>query len=303
MSAARQAFYQNARAMIKLSKEILLTDTFPPNAPHNAGARILRRGLTVSAFAHLEAYLEGRLEELAIELSKCQLSFVDLGERLRHFLTVEAALGLANRLQFMPKGDQRPFAEAQLLRLAQHSASPPTYTAQGFSPKGSNVSSKDISVAISALGVENGWQRLSSIMSQIGATRVSLYDDYENLYKTRNHAAHNSNFNVPTSDLQTHLENITSIGIAFDVLTTALVEAHVSAVNSHMLATAIQKATWSFRFFDELVSGSWAERAKLTGKIVKVYASEAAARSGALGRTGGGFTIARDIRQVPVELF
>ena len=54
--------------MLELSKNPLLTDVFPPTDPHNIGARILRRGLAVSAFSLLEAYLEERLEELTIDV-------------------------------------------------------------------------------------------------------------------------------------------------------------------------------------------------------------------------------------------
>jgi hypothetical protein len=58
---------------------------------------------------------------------------------------------------------------------------------------------------LSAFGIKNGWDFLSKICGNLGASRISLQDDFQNLYRARNKAAHDSATNVASGDLETHL--------------------------------------------------------------------------------------------------
>ncbi|CCJ08272.1 HEPN domain-containing protein [Methylocystis sp. SC2] len=288
--------------MLRLLKHELLTDKFPPSDTHNDGARILRRGLSVSAFSLLECYLEDRLEELTAELSRCCLNYSDFGEKLQKFLTVDALLGLGTRINFEKKSSRQRLVESFLPRIAGYALNPPLYTAIGFSPKGSNVSKDDIKAVLSALGREDAWNELGGLARLIGSSRISLDNDYSNLASTRHSAAHDSSTNIPTSDLQSHLESIIVIGITFDVLATTLVKSHQKAKSKSDLPIRLTSLNFPFRFLDEQVNGKWYERRGGSTRTIKAYASEPEARLGATRRRGGAFVILRDPRQIPMEL-
>lgn len=70
MSAARSAFYNTLDDIRELTPHSLLRDVLPLNDPRNNRARILRSGLVVSAFSHLEAYIEQRLEEIPSQIER-----------------------------------------------------------------------------------------------------------------------------------------------------------------------------------------------------------------------------------------
>ena len=129
MSAARAEFYGDLRRMLSLTTEVLLTDSLPVRVQHNRGARVLRNGLAVAAFARLETYLERRLSELLHLLTLSPISYGGLDQRLRRFLSVEATFGLANRLGFVQKPDQQTYIERVLSLMVGFSSSPATYTA------------------------------------------------------------------------------------------------------------------------------------------------------------------------------
>ena len=302
MSVSRREFYSDARQMLDLAKNPLLVDTFPPNAQQNISARILRRGLAVSAFSLPEGYMEKRLEELVFDLSASPISYSDMGSKLKRFLTVETVLGFATKLNFTKNADQLQLAEDLLARLIGHMSVPPSYTAIGFSPKGSNISKDDIKTALAALGADDGWTRLSRIARDIGSTRLSLEGEYANLANIRNRAAHDSAVNVPTTDLQAHLEVVNVIGITFDIMCSSLVSTYLKARTPAHVAAGFAILAPSYRFIDHQVDGRWFERAKTTGRVVKSYSTELEARTVAGTRTGGGFIVIRDIKQLPIEL-
>ncbi len=300
MSASRTEFFSTLRFMLRLTQDQLLTDTFPPAAPHNIGARILRHGLSVSAFAMLEKYAEGCFGELMSGIGISSIKYPLFSAKLKRFLTIDAVNGLSNRVHFMDQADQQPYVDVQIKLLSSYNSDPAIYTALGFSPRGSNVSHGDIKEAFAACGVDAPWDKLSAIATAIGSSRVSLSTDYRNLAKTRHSSAHDPTGNVASADLATHIETAIIIGIAIDVLSTAVAHAFSKARNSPTLENAVGGIAHSFRFIDEQPSGIWAER--MNGRIVKRYPSEETAATGALGRSRAGRVIARDVRQVPVAM-
>lgn len=300
MGASRAEFFLTLRCMLRLSRTELLTDTFPPTDAHNVGARILRHGLSVTAFALLEKYSESCFSELMANIGTSPVKYPLFKDQLKKFLTIDAVSGLSNRISFLDPADRQPFVDSQIKLLAAYDSVPAVYTALGFSPRGSNVSNEDIKTAFVACGVEKPWDKLSQIATAVGSSRVSLSSDYQNLAKTRHSSAHNPTGNVTSSDLQTNIDTAIVIGIAIDVLSSAIAKAFSGARSPATLDSAIQGITHRFRFIDEQPDGSWMER--IDGRAVKKYANEAAAINGALARSRRASIIARDTRQVPVAM-
>jgi|GEM_PF-3789058 len=208
--------------------------------------------------------------------------------------------GLNNRVQFLDQNDKQPYVDRHIRLLSSYDIEPPIYTALGFSPRGSNVSDSDVSNAFKAFGIDSPWHRLSAIATAIGNSRVSLSDDYKALARTRHSSAHNPSGNVTSSDLSTNIELAIVIGIAIDVLTSAIAATYVKARNPAQLNASIGTIGYSFRFVDEQPDGSWVER--FGQRTVKAYPSESAAYIGAIGRRNAGRVVARDVRKVPLAI-
>ena len=302
MSTSREGFYGSLREMLKLSQDPLLTDTFPPTNPHNVGARILRHGLAVSAFSVLEKYIELTFAELMLDVAKSGVNYHHFPERLKRFLTIDAVVGLANRVSFTDGADQQTYVDQQIRLVASYGAIPPIYTALGFSPRGSNVSDDDILKAFGACGVARPWEKLAKIATDIGAHRISLSADYRNLAKARHRSAHNPDGNVPTSDLQSNIETAIVIGIAVDVLAVGAGRAFRHSAKPVDLEKALDSLSHRFRFLDEQPDGTYLERRTDTGRAIKRYPDEPTARSAATARAPAGAIIYRDTRRVPMAL-
>lgn len=303
MSPARKIFYEALNAMRETIRDPLLTDSVIGSSQHNTRARILRNGLLVSSFSLLEAYLEDRLEEKVQELSASRIGYSSFTETLRAFLTVHAVTGLATRINFADKADRLQLAELHLLRTAGFRSNPPSYTGLGFSPKGSNVSEGDIKELFASFGVRDGWGHLSGLCSRLGSARLSLRDDFRNLHRARNKAAHDSATNIATSDLETHLATSLLIGMTVDIVLTYSINCFLKSRSVARAETAANNvAALPIRFVDEQVGGSWIERVGQNGSPIKRYPDRTAATIAARARARTYPIVVRSSSRVPTEL-
>jgi hypothetical protein len=287
--------------MLRLADLPLLTDKFPANHPENLSARILRQGLAISAFASLEKYLEARVEKLVQELAASTLSST-ISDQLRRFVSVDAVLGLANQLNFQGKSTQQAFVDSHLPTLAKYAEVPATYTAWGFSPKGSNVNESDVSVVLSAFCIEKPWNRMAGVAAAVGDRQVDLKTTFTNLARTRNKSAHNPAANIPTADLKSHLENTILIGVCFDFLATTITRCLRSTSDFTKLKAALANDALSYRFVDEEITGTWVEKTSDGNKVRKRYSNESDAIAGAVGRGGNPIVVVRDTQLVPLAV-
>lgn len=295
----RSIFYSSLNRMLLLSDEALLVDKFPPSDPHNIGTRILRLGLSVTAFASLERYMEGCFERAFTALSTCRFDYGQFPSDLREFLTISAVAGLATRGAFVPEPDRLLYFETHIPALAKYGQIPPTYTAFGFSPKGSNVNAADVGTALKALTVKKPWPLLASISAAAGSSSVNIFDDYQNLARTRHRSAHNPQFNLPTSDLKTNIRTAIAIGIAVDILTKVVSNVWTSAPTINAVSANLLSMTFPMRFLDDELVGTVVERATANGGVLKRYTDQAIALSRAGGRATKAFVIRRDASGLP----
>lgn len=298
---AAERFYSSIGQMRALAKEPLLIDVLPTHDPHNIRARILRHGLTVSAFSSLEKYLGSRFEAVVSDLPQCGLSFADFDSKLKKLLSVDAVIGLATKISLRDNSEQQAFTEEKLGQLSRYAENPANYTALGFSPKGSNVAESDVSKFLSAFGVENPWDRLGSIAQMIGASRINLRDDFLGLSKARHRSAHNPDSNVATSDLETHLENVVIIAVSVDILAVAIKKALRQLPRISELKVRMTAWPHRVRFVDEEFAGTWVERAESTSQVIKRYLSQTDAIEVARSRKKVDIVIVRDTAKIPIR--
>ena len=288
--------------MLRVVSDPLLTDRLPAADPHNVSARVLRLGLAITAFASLEKYLAARMEAIAQSLSGSTISPSSLTSELRAFLSVEAILGLANRLNFEDAGTKQSFADVKLAALAKYSELPPTYVGLGFSPKGSNVAETDITKALKAFGIEKVWDRLAAIASNVGGGSVSLKANFNNLAKTRHRSAHEPASNIPSGDLKSHIETSILVAVCFDCIAISIVRSMASAPDYGRFKAALDADVLQYRFLDREISGDWVERASDGITIRKRSSVEAIALAAAAGRPGSSIVIQRDEQGVPLAV-
>lgn len=220
---------------------------------------------------------------------------------LKQMVTLDAMSGIVTRAAFEDPSIRIQFSEQHIKVLARFSETPGTFSAAGFSPRGSNIQASDIAAGFKAYGIEGSWQKLTKIARAVGAGTLSLESDYTGLNKIRNSAAHASSYNIPTIDLISFLRNCITSAVAVDVLAMACREAYVTATTKADLDNRISSLSHNYRFVDLLSDGSFAERGK-TGRSLKNHSLEADAIKSATSRTGAKAIVVRDTQNLPIRL-
>lgn len=243
--------------MYELTSNSLLADVLSVDDPHNTAARILRRGIVVSAFSCMENYFEARLKEVLGELQLCSFGYRDFSQPLKEFFTQQALVGLTNRLKFQDSSDRQLYAELGISALARYGETTPIFSGFGFSPIGSNVNQSDVAALFKAFGVRNAWEQLTAIAREVGSTLLKLDDVYAQLSKIRNKAAHDSAWNIPINDLSSRVLEIIYIGICFDVLLSFIVSQYRRGSSHASVLAVLARPNPKLYFVDELPDGSW----------------------------------------------
>lgn len=143
---------------------------------------------------------------------------------------------------------------------------------------------------------------MTDIARIIGSSRVDLGVEYDGLVSMRNHAAHNPDANIPTTDMIRYMETITIVGLSFDILNTVCVAAYLRASDIAQISLLLNSPAFGIRFIDGLSDGTWVERVDTARRARKVYANELDARANASQRTDDRFLVVRDSRLIPIEL-
>ena len=295
-------FFDSISAIRGVVDEKLLIDNPLDTRAHNISAKILRHGLSVSSFALLEKYIEEVFQDFMTTASRTQVPYSDMNERFREFVSVSAAKGLLNRIEFQPKSQQISRFESEISTLARFQETPAQFNAHGFSPRGSNVSHEDIKVALKALGVNDPWRKLTRVTADIGSHRADLRNDYINLFKTRHLSAHNPTGNVATSDLDTNITVTILVASAVSLVLNSLKDVYLAARSIRELRDKSCDPVINVRFLDEEGTGSWAERKRDTGRVIRRYYDFVVATVAVRQRRGGAGVLVRDASGIPVRL-
>jgi hypothetical protein len=304
MAQFRRAFFSTLEQMLKVSSEPLLQDKLPLTDAANLSARVLRHGLAVSAFSMLEKYVDAVFEHLLLEdVSKANLAFSDLPESIRNFVVVDSVAGVVNRLSFIKSSpDRYNYVDQKLTLLTQYKAVPPTYTALGFSPRGSNIGHEDIKQAFGIFGVKDAWGKMNDLAAKFGGAVLSLRENFIALASARHSAAHDPVSSIPVADLQSNIRSAIVIGICCDVIAKNAGVAIRTCHDKKQLENDVARFTRPYRFLDQQADGSWLERPSPSSRGVKRYSDRAAGITGAHARRGTPYIVVRDLTGQPVEL-
>lgn len=304
MAQFRREFFSTLEQMLKVSSDPLLQDRLPLTDPANLSARVLRHGLTVSAFSMLEKYIGAVFEHLLVEdVSKANLTFADLPQNIRDFIVVDSVVGMINRLSFIKTPPERiNFIDQTLGLVTQYKAIPPTYTALGFSPKGSNIGHEDIKQAFGIFGIKDAWGKMNLLAATLGGAVLSLRDNFVGLASARHRAAHDPVSSIPVADLQSNIRSAIVIGICCDVIAKNVGAGIRKCRSKNDLENDVATFSRASRFLDQQIDGFWLERASPTHRGIKRYSDRDSGIAGASGRGGTPFVIVRDTTGQPVEL-
>jgi hypothetical protein len=273
----------------------------PLDSGHNFRAQLLRSGLVVSAFSLLETYLENRLAEKIIDLRHSRISYRSFDDALRKFLSISAAQGFVTRAFFLDNVDQISYAEQNIPSLGGFLRARPSYTAHGFSPRGSNVSIEDIPKLLAAFGLRGAWNYLQNLCVRLGAARLSFQDDFRNLAKARNKAAHDgAAANIATVDLLTYIDTAVLVGITVDLAVSHAIDCFVRHPNSPSATAAAGNPNFVMRFVDPQSDGTWRENLEQSRTVQRHVTIGAAIRIAA-SRQANNFLIVRNARLFPVQ--
>jgi hypothetical protein len=290
--------------MLKVCNEQLLQDVFPPSDPRNISARILRHGLAVSAFSMLEKYIIDVFEYLLEkDISNSNLNFTNLPEGYKKFILIDSIIGLSNKMNTIKNfSDKFEFVQSNIALLSQYAATPPKYTALGFSPRGSNVGHDDIKRAFGTFGVKDAWGRMNNIAATFGGAALSLETNFKNLSNARHRSAHDPMSSIPIKDLESNIRSAIVIGICCDVMAKNLGLAIQMCRKESEIQKRIDNYWKASRFLDQQTDGTWLERSTINHRSAKRYKDRISGVAGVAGRRGAPFVIVRDTTGQPIEL-
>ena len=300
MPTDQTAFYRSIREMLGLTANNLLIDLAPSETVHNQRAAILRHGLRVCSFSSLETYFESRFGDLLEKLGGAGLPFPTFSPKLQEFLIVDGVVGLANRTSFLPKSDRLAYIDKNLRDISTFAAGSPILTTFGFSPRGSNVNEKDLETALKAFELEGPWTYLTSKSGSIGGGASSLRDNYIKLAKDRNTSAHNPTSQIPSNDLQSHLQSVLTIGVTFDIALTKISGCFDKVLDFNSFKTKMSSFEPTVRFLDRRVDGRWDERSQSAGKSLKIHLNEQSGVMAARQRSNVQLVVIRDEQKRPI---
>lgn len=217
---SRVAFFNRVAGIHTLLATPYSVDVLPPNSQHNIVSRMIRASLVLSSFSYLEAYLEDRVFELMPQISRTKIPYAQMHDRFRKLVTIKALQGVANRLQH-DKNAPLLLAEENLRVLSKIFRKKPAYSAMGFSPFGSNISSSHLGDFISDLGCPGGWNLLSNLANIFSYNSPQGFaEEYKSFGDERNLAAHDEEYNILSGDLENLIKTSIRVGVAFDLAAT-----------------------------------------------------------------------------------
>lgn len=294
MSIARSDFLNRLNVLARTLAEPFVQDGALQDVEKNEVARLVRNGLAVAGFSHLEAFLRGRSSEVLASISSSGIAFSQLPVKVQHASTVGLIKTLQARVKIYSDDASRvAFVQQQGNYIASTASTPFVLSDLAFGYEGSNLSSGVVKDLLSAFRVKDGWGQISALAAKVGLGALSLATAFENAARRRHASAHVAMAPTPYGDLISFLGEARAIAFGFDLmLSTALIKirqrdptylpkGEISEADVKLVL--VEKTRRGFRLRD---SGS--RRARKSGESVAVLEPFAVARANAIG---GGFAV------------
>lgn len=239
----------------------------------------LRKGLTVAAFNTLEGFLTDRWQELATYVNSGHTGFLDLPDDMQQSAlerTINVARAELRRNQSTPAERIGFLARVGDSLAAVNSGLNLSPLVLGW--EGSNLTSEDVVKILRLFHVDSPWVTMLELTSkfgfpaQSGAGALNLSDEFKNLSRLRNQAAHSMQFSITSIQLRTLPPMISRLGFGIDSLM-SVASARLHAGDHGFLCDSKSVTTVSVaysrvveRVRDFAVYRSANSRAKKTGK-------------------------------------
>jgi len=206
----------SARSALTRSLEGLRTASLSPAVrATDPSGEILRRGVAVSAYNLLEAFIEARLAELTIYINQGHLHFADLPERVQKQAT-RNLLDVANaRARRIPDADLRDFVRAVGESLsAVHGAV--NLSSLTWMWSGSNMRTSDFGAVLKSFHVEAPWPSIAALSARIGLNAGDPMADLDAFAQERHRAAHDSTHQVSNLWIGLAIDHLVKFSVTLD---------------------------------------------------------------------------------------
>ena len=224
MSASRSNLISRINSLRNCLTESVVIDGAPSDQRKNEIAAMYRNGLTVLAFAIMEAYIRDRTAEVLNSFNNT-VRFGDLSEKLQFATTVGALKAVLFRSSF--EDDSISWTLLQMPSIANAATNVSALSPFSFGQNKSNLNSDDVSGILNAFGIEEGWGAISAVAKRIGIGGITDYkQSFKNLADRRHLAAHDVTANIPLNDLENSTTEIIGICCSFDLLLSHALSLH-----------------------------------------------------------------------------
>lgn len=272
-SRAKTGLLTRMKSIELASRLEALIDRDVMQVEHNETANLLRKGLGIVAFNILEDFIKSRTAEMFDSISNSRVRFDNLPEKLKIAATSGAlkALSYQSNLERKNDGDWLSLIHSEAKNIFSTSQFPFTLSPISMLYENSNVSHVDISDVMKSLDIIGGWNKLKEVSDLIGGGVVDLQSAYINMYKRRNHCAHEASFIYEYTWLENAINEIIAIAAAFDIVISTrcryIINDPTAAFSSHNT-----KPNPGIRFLVE-EGQKFNEKTSLTSRNVKKWDS------------------------------
>lgn len=274
-SLARQALERGLSGLRSASLELAVRAS-------NPAGEILRRGVAVSAYNLLEAFIEARLDEIAEHVNRGPLHFADLPDRMQTLATQNLLEVAVSRVRRMPKADVRAFVGAAGTSLAAVSGSI-NLSPLSWMWSGSNMSPGDYSRLLKAFHVEHPWEAIDSLSTRIGLPAGDPNADLTAFGQERHRAAHDSSHQVSNLWIPVAIDHLVKFAIAFDAFVSIAAEAMRRGDPDYLLQANWTAGKVGIRWV-RARSSDWAEFTETGTRAVRVGSDRHTVSMAAAGR-------------------
>ncbi|MCO4202048.1 HEPN domain-containing protein [Aeromonas hydrophila] len=246
-----------------------LIDNGIGNTPHNGAANLLRKGMGIVAFNILEDYVKERMIEALDYISRSNVPFSRLPDKLKEASTLGAIKALSFRAGLAKKdgSDWLGLVQGESLKVSSTSNQVYAFSQFSFLSGNSNVSHSEIGELMAALTINGGWRTLKTISDDIGGGVPDLQQAYSNAASRRHNAAHVSNFQFEYAWLSSIFNEIMTIAASLDIALSRKCKMISTSPNDDISSHDIM-VDRKYRFlFDK--DGYYKERKLLQGKTIK----------------------------------
>lgn len=309
MQAQRDALFLAFQQIKSAIDAPIFQDVDPSTGSDNPVGRLLRNGLCVISFNHLEIFLTACARNCLRQMARSRIPYLYLPHKLREIITINSLKGIVNEIVLDKSLDvigKLAKVEPLIVEAAGFNTPTPSYSGHGFNHSGSNLYGDDVTDLLRALRYEGGWRRIGNIARDIGGGRPSLSDDFKRFASMRHAAAHKADAQILANDLVEMIDAAMIIAVSVDILLLYALNVYGSMPVLSRVESKLEGVKLSIGRLQMQADGSVKESSLFLRepnpardtRVFKVHANRGAAVASSLQKHG--VTALFDLRGLPV---